>query len=104
VVADDGRRNNRMPLDQARLRPHLRSGPAVVLRLNGGPQEAVAADAEAESPRTTSARTWKVPTGDELVRLRGLPMHVRGVRGAQRGTQPESALLAKEQQREQRRR
>jgi hypothetical protein len=46
-----------------------------------------------------SASRWKMPVGDDLERLRGLPAIGPGVTGAIRGTRPDSALMAKERRR-----
>jgi hypothetical protein len=78
----------RLPIDQARLRPHLRAGQ----RQADGP-------ATSDAAETTSPRSWKLPTGDDLERLRGLPAVAPGVRGVVKGTDPLGELLAKERRR-----
>ena len=84
----------RMPLDEARLRPHLRAD-----RETGELPASAALDdvleAEAELVRRRRGRVV-VPSPGEL---RGLPALGWGVGGVQPGTQPEQALLAKERRR-----
>jgi hypothetical protein len=84
-------------LDQARLRPHLRDRASLV-----GQQAAVLKReferATAEGVDTTTPK-WKVPVGDDLERLRGLPAIARDVRSAMKGTDLVGALLAKERRR-----
>ena len=80
-----------MPIDQARLRPHLRAGQGK------GELPASAAlddvlEAEAELVRRRRRRRVVVPSPGEL---RGLPA-VRGGPGAIAGSNPATALLAKE--------
>ena len=81
----------RLDVDAARLLPHLREQAEVFRR------EYQRASAEGKS--TTSGR-WKTDAGDvDYEKLRGLPMLARGVRGAQRGSDPVQALLAQERRR-----
>jgi hypothetical protein len=80
-----------MPIDQARLRPHLRAD------WEQGELPASAAlddvlEPEAELVRRQQERTAVPSPGS----LRGLPAIGWGVGGVQPGTQPEQALLAKE--------
>jgi hypothetical protein len=84
VVSSSG--SGRLPIDQARLRPHLRERThleqkqADVFQREYERAEAEGVDRTRPGP--------KVPTGDDWQRLRGLPMIARGVRGAQRGSDP----------------
>jgi hypothetical protein len=82
-----------VPIDQARLRPHLRGG-----REKGELPVAAALDdvleAEAELVRRQPGRVVVPSLGE----LRGLPALGWGV-GVQPGRQPERTLLAKEQRR-----
>ena len=76
-----------LPLDQARLRPHLRQ-PAQRKRTPA--PEGV----DATGPR------WKTDAGDlDHERMRGLPMIAPGVRGAQRGTDPVSETIRRSERR-----
>jgi hypothetical protein len=88
-----------LPLDQARLRPHLRGrgeleqGQAQVLR-----EEFARARQEGIDMTAPRAR------GNDGVmvhprELRGLPILARGVRGESPGSNPVAALLAKERRR-----
>ena len=45
---------------------------------------------------TTAPPKWKVPVGDDLERLRGLPAVAPGVRGVQPGTDPVRELMRKQ--------
>jgi hypothetical protein len=48
-----------------------------------------------------SEPNWKMDAGDaDWERMRGLPLIAKSVSGAQRGTNPVHALLAKERRRE----
>ena len=68
-----------LPLDQARLRPHLRQS----VERKRTPNEVAEEGADAPTPR------WKSSAGDvDYERMRGLPMIAPGVRGAQKGTDP----------------
>jgi len=84
-------------LDQARLRPHLRERShleqkqADIFRREY--RRATGEGRDASSPR------WKMPVGDDLERLRGLPAVAPGVRGVVKGTDPLGELLAKERRR-----
>ena len=78
-----------LPLDQARLRPHLRE-PA---------KRKTPAEAQAEEVATSPG--WKVPAGDDLERLRGLPAIGRSVRGSIRGTDPLSETIKRAERRRQ---
>jgi hypothetical protein len=84
-----------LPLDQARLRPHLRAG-----RGTGEPPVSAALsdvlEAEAELVRRRRRGRVVVPSPGSL---RGLPAQGWGVAGVEPGTQPEQALLAKERRR-----
>jgi hypothetical protein len=82
-----------MSVDEARLRPHLRASEHHASRQAG------AAASRHTGETALSARSWKVPTGDDLERLRGLPAIAPGVRGVTPGTDPLGALLAKERRR-----
>jgi hypothetical protein len=80
----------RLPLDEARLRPHLRARAqqqADVLAT-----EFERAVGEGVEPARPSSTVFKPEAGD----LRGLPCLAPGVGGVQPGTDPVSALLAKE--------
>jgi hypothetical protein len=80
-----------IPLDQARLRPHLR-GETVSLRGKTTSQTPV--------PAGVSRPNWRMAAGDaDKERLRGLPMIGRGVAGVQPGSDPLGVLLAKESRR-----
>jgi hypothetical protein len=86
--------SSHLPVDQARLRPHLRER----ARLEG--QEA--AVLQRESSRAAAdgvdltAPSWKTPGGDDLERLRGLPAIGRNVSGRIKGTDPVRELLRKD--------
>jgi hypothetical protein len=87
----------RLPLDQARLRPHLRERArlveqqAAVLRRIGR----AAADGV-----DTSAPRWKTTARDvDYERMRGLPMIAPGVRGAQKGTDPLGEVIRRSERR-----
>jgi hypothetical protein len=87
-------RRSPIPIDQARLRPHLRAE-----RETGELPAAALHDvleAEAELVRRRRLGRVVVPSPGEL---RGLPAQGWGVAGVQPGTQPEQALLAKERRR-----
>ena len=66
-----------LPLDEARLRPHLRQ-----------PVKRKQAPAEAQTEEVATSPGWKMPVGGDLERLRGLPAIGRNVRGSIRGTDP----------------
>lgn len=88
----------RLSVDDARLRPHLRARERDGYRLVDrkrllAEQVLVLREAVADPP----AR--KVPTGDDPERLRGLPMIARGVRGAQRGTDPLAEAIRRDSRR-----
>ena len=72
-----------LPLDQARLRPHLRQQPAKRKRT----------PVEAEADETTTSPGWKTPVGGDLERLRGLPAVGPNIRGSIRGTDPVSETI-----------
>jgi hypothetical protein len=82
-----------MSVDQARLRPHLRLVREHADILKAELDRAVSEGVDVTAPR------WKVPVGDDLERLRGLPAIGPGVSSVMPGTQPERALLAKERRR-----
>jgi hypothetical protein len=86
------RRMRKLSLDEARLRPHLRAG-----REKGKlPASAAPGDVlEAEVVRRKRGRAAVASPGE----LRGLPAVGWGVAGAQPGSQPERALIAKENRR-----
>jgi hypothetical protein len=90
----------RLSLDQARLRPHLRA------QLERAQADIFGREYERalELGVDTTRPGLKVPTGDDRDRLRGLPCIAREVTGAQPGTDPVRELLRKERQRERRRR
>jgi hypothetical protein len=77
-----------IPLDQARLRPHLRAGTGQQKRV----QEIVAEGVGA----SRSPSSWNDGVMVDPMILRGLPLIARGVRGASAGTDPYGALVAKE--------
>ena len=79
-----------LPLDQARLRPHLRE-----------PAKRKQAPAEAQAEEVATSPGWKVPAGDDLERLRGLPAIGRNVRGSIRGTDPLSETIKRAERRRQ---
>jgi hypothetical protein len=77
----------RLPLDQARLRPHLREHhllldeQAAVFRREH--------ERASEDGAATTSPGWKTSAGDvDHERMRGLPLIARGVRGAQKGSDP----------------
>jgi hypothetical protein len=76
-----------IPLDQARLRPHLRAGTGQQKRV----QEVVA-----ERAGASRSPSWNDGVMVDPMLLRGLPLIARGVRGASAGTDPYGALVAKE--------
>ena len=88
-------RRGRISVDEARLRPHLRA------QLERQQADVFAAEYERASTAEieTTSPAWKTPTGDDRERLRGLPCIARGVTGAQPGSNPVGALLAKERRR-----
>jgi hypothetical protein len=90
-----------LPIDQARLRPHLRER-AQLLK-----QQARVFEGEyrraAEAGVDTSSPAAKVPPGSDPERMRGLPVVAPGVAGAQPGSNPVRALLRAEARRERRR-
>ena len=78
-----------LPLNQARLRPHLRDRAELV-----GHQ---AVSAAGGIGRSAPRNGWKTPVGDDRERLRGLPaLSKGGMSSAVPGTDPEAALLEKE--------
>jgi hypothetical protein len=84
----------RLPIDEARLLPHLRAD----RERRELPASAALDDVlehEAEIVRRQGGRV-AVPSPAEL---RGLPAQGWGVAGVQPGTQPEQALIAKERRR-----
>jgi hypothetical protein len=83
----------RLSVDQARLRPHLRpvEEQARVFRAE--------VDRASEAGIDTTAPRWKVPVGDDLQRLRGLPAVGRGVRGVIGGTDPEREAIRRDERR-----
>lgn len=85
----------RLPLDQARLRPHLREREqADIFRREF--DRAGRADIDTTAPRARRNDGVMVDPLD----LRGLPAIARGVAGATPGSNPLSALLAKERRRQ----
>jgi hypothetical protein len=87
---------DRLPLDQARLRPHLRERWQLIsleARVFAAKAERSTGDGVVTSPQ------WKVPVGDDLQRLRGLPCVAPGVHGVAPGSDPVRELLAKERRR-----
>jgi hypothetical protein len=70
-----------LPIDQARLRPHLREQQQANIFRDEFER------AGREEVDTTAPR-WKTPVGDDFERLRGLPAVAPGVPGAMRGTNP----------------
>jgi hypothetical protein len=77
----------RLPLDQARLRPHLREHhllldeQAAVFRREH--------ERASEDDAATTSPGWKTSAGDvDHERMRGLPLIGRGVRGAQKSSDP----------------
>jgi hypothetical protein len=84
----------RLPLDQARLRPHLRG------RAELGQQQAnVLRDDRATEAGVDVRLPHSVPTGDDWLRRRGLPMIGRGVAGATPGSNPVAELIRKDERR-----
>jgi hypothetical protein len=88
----------RLSVDAARLRPHLRDHGRLVQTQADVWKACEQAAAEGRDVARPSPR-WKVPVGDDLQRLRGLPAVSRGLGSVMPGTQPERALLAKERRR-----
>jgi hypothetical protein len=82
-----------MPIDQARLRPHLRERAVLEQRPASVLTDIASSDADVASPG------WKMPVGDDLDRLRGLPSVGANVGGVIRGTDPLGALLRAERRR-----
>ena len=77
-----------LPLDPARLRPHLRQ-----------PAKRKQTPAEAQAEKVATSPGWKMPAGDDLERLRGLPAIGRNVRGSIRGTDPLSETIKRAERR-----
>lgn len=93
----------KLPIDEARLRPHLRS------RAQPEQQQADVFQAEYERASPAGADTttlqWKTPTGDaDWQRQRGIPVITRGTRGVMPHTDPLGELLYKEARQGRRRR
>ena len=78
-----------LPLDEARLRPHLRE-----------PAKRKQAPAETQTEEVATSPGWKVPAGGDLER-RGLPAIGRNVRGSIRGTDPLSETIKRAERRRQ---
>jgi hypothetical protein len=83
-----------LPIDQARLRPHLRERAHLERQ-----QARVLADAIADSDADVTSPRWKVPAGDDLDRLRGLPAIARDVRSVMRGTDPLQETIRRDERR-----
>jgi hypothetical protein len=84
------RRLPTMPIDQARLRPHLRERAVLEQRPASVLTDIASSDADVASPG------WKMPVGDDLDRLPSVGANVGGVI---RGTDPLGALLRAERRR-----
>ena len=80
-----------LPIDQARLRPHLR---VELKRQQAEHAPAVGGGADTTAPR------WKTSAGDvDKEKLRGLPMIGPGIRGAQRGSDPLAETIRRSERR-----
>ena len=77
-----------LPIDEARLRPHLRQ-----------PVERKQTPVEAQAEEVATSPAWKMPAGDDLERLRGLPAIGRNVRGSIRGSDPASETIKRAERR-----
>lgn len=82
----------RLTVDEARLRPHLRTR-AQLLEQQARIFEREYTRAVAAGVETAAAA---VPAGGDAARLRGIPVVARGVAGAQRGSDPLAELLRKQ--------
>jgi hypothetical protein len=89
---------SRPSVDQARLRPHLR-GQLVQHQADVLRQELDRSAAGGNVDRSAPRSGWKTPVGDDLDRLRGLPVAGTRVGGTSPGTDPLGALLEKVERR-----
>jgi hypothetical protein len=80
----------KLSVDDARRLPHLREQQ---------PERRVVSSENDDGLERATSAGWKMPVGDDLDRLRGLPAIGRNVSGAMAGSDPSRALLAKERRR-----
>lgn len=91
-----GRRRSELPLDEARLRPHLRKVQEPVIFIQPDNLEVVSSVLSVGAPsagrRSASEREFRFPMPQDV---RGIPVVGPGVGGVQPGTNPERATIAK---------